>query len=222
MVSIQTLFHTFLSLIWCSRSKTEEIESGIFVIGALEKVSINSEILSQAEWQALRRELTSWGKMWSFKQCQINGTVYHSERYKRVTARNNFTVSFAGKKQSEYGFVLNYVKVQVKCHQVSCMNANCNCQLECNYFALLRILDKHQNQLPSLKGTVVVGHILKVEGTTKIVAVPLRCIEQKCMLVSTSNGIFVCHLANRIERDWLLQDNINSETCVLQYSLEIL
>ena len=171
------------------------------MIGAPKKVSINSGILSEAEWKALRRELPSWGKMWSFKRCQISGTVYHSERYKRVTARNNFTVSFSGKKQSEYGFVLNYVKVQEKCHQASCMNSNCNCQLECSYFALLRILDKHLNQLPSFKGTVVVGHIVKVERTTKIVAIPLRCIEQKCMLVSTSNGIFVCHLANRIERD---------------------
>ena len=162
---------------------------------------MNSESLSQAEWKALRRDLPCWGKMWSFKRCQINGTVYHSERYKRVTARNNFTVSFSGNKQAEYGFVLNYVKVQEKCHQASRMNANCNCQLECSYFALLRILDKHQNQLLSLKGTVVVGHILKVEGTTKIAAIPLRHIEQKCMLVSTSNGIFVCHLANRIERD---------------------
>ena len=169
--------------------------------GALEKVSINAETLSEAEWNALRREVPSWGKMWSFKRCQINGTVYHSERYKRVTARNNFTVSFSGKKQSEFGFVLNYVKVQEKCHQASCMNANCNCQLECSYFALLSILDKHLNQLPSLKGTVVVGHILKVERTTNIVAIPLKCIEQKCMLVSTSNGIFVRHLANRIERD---------------------
>ena len=169
------------------------------MIGALEKGSINSGILSEAEWKALRRELPSWGKMRSFKRCQISGTVYHSERYKRVTAQNNFTVSFSGKKQSEYGFVLNYVKVQEKCHQASCMNSNCNCQLECSYFALLRILDKHLNQLPSFKGTVVVGHIVKVERTTKIVAIPLRCIEQKCMLVSTSNGIFVCHLANRIE-----------------------
>lgn len=159
--------------------------------------------------------------MWTFKRCQINGTVYHSERYKRATARNNFTVSFSGKKQSEYGFVLNYVTVQEKCHQASCMNANCNCQVECSYFALLRILDKHLNHLPSLKGTVVVGHILKVEGTTKIVAIPLRCIERKCMLVSTSNGIFVCHLANRIERDWLFEDNFNCETCVLQCSLKI-
>lgn len=171
------------------------------MIGALEKVSTNSEILSQGEWKALRRELPRWRKMWSFKRCQINGTVYHSERYKRVTARNNFTVTFSGKKESEYGLVLNYVKVQERCHQVSCINANCNCQLECSCFALLRILCKHQNQLPSLKGTVVVDHILKVEKTTQIYAIPPRCIERKCMLVSTSNGTSVCQLENRIERD---------------------
>ena len=86
------------------------------MIGALEKVSINAETLSESEWKALKREVPKWGKMWTFKRCQINGTVYHSERYKRVTARNNFTFSFFGKKQSEYGFVLNYVKVQEKCH----------------------------------------------------------------------------------------------------------
>ena len=104
--------------------------------------------------------------------------MYHSERYRRVTAQNNFTVSFSGKKQSEYGFVLNYVKVQENCHQASCMNANCNCQLEYKCFALLRILDKHQNQLPSLKGTVVVDHILRVKETAKIVAIPLKHIEE--------------------------------------------
>lgn len=57
----------------------------------------------------LRREVLSWGKVWSFKQCQINGTVYYSKSYK-VIARNNFTVNFSGKKRSENGFVLNYVK----------------------------------------------------------------------------------------------------------------
>ena len=35
---------------WCSRSKTEEIASGVFVIGAMEKISNNSETPSQAEW----------------------------------------------------------------------------------------------------------------------------------------------------------------------------
>ena len=60
-------------------------------------------------WDHLRREVLSWGKVWSFKQCQINGTVYYSKSYK-VIARNNFTVNFSGKKRSENGFVLNYVK----------------------------------------------------------------------------------------------------------------
>lgn len=75
----QNLFSQLTQKNHYKRSKTEEFELGIFVIGALEKVSINSEILSEAEWKALRRELPSWGKVWSFKRCQINGTVYHSE-----------------------------------------------------------------------------------------------------------------------------------------------
>ena len=38
------------------RSKTEEIESGVFVIGAW---SSNSETLTQVEWKAVRREVSS-------------------------------------------------------------------------------------------------------------------------------------------------------------------
>ena len=196
-------FYTLQTLLLCDlcpRSKTEEIQPGVFVIGALEKISSNSKVPSQAEWKALRREVSSWGEVWSFKRCQINGTVYHSQSYKRVTARNNYTVSFSGKKLSEYGSVLNYVKVQGKCYQASCQT-HCECELECSYFALIRILDKHQNQLQCLKGTTIIPHIRKVKETAKIIAVPLRCIEQKCMLVSTSSGSFVCHLANKIERD---------------------
>ena len=148
------------------------------MIGTLEKLSSNSETLSKAEWKALKTEVPSWGKIWSFKQCQIKGTVYHSQSYKKVTARNNFTVTFSGKNHSEYGFVLNYVKIQEKCHHVSCINTFCDCQPECKYYVLLRILVKHQEQLPCLKGTIVVDHIVKIEETTKIVAVPLQCIEK--------------------------------------------
>ena len=46
------------------------------------------------------------------KRCQISGIVYHSKSYKQVTARNNFTVRFSGRKESQYGSALNYVKVQ--------------------------------------------------------------------------------------------------------------
>ena len=68
--------------------------------------------MPQAEWTALRKEVSSWGKIWSSKRCQMSGIVYHSKSYKRVTARNNFTVRFSGRKESQYGSALNYVKVQ--------------------------------------------------------------------------------------------------------------
>ena len=188
----QTLFHTFV-IINC--------QSGVFVIGAQENISSTSQSLSQAQWNALPKEVSSWGKVWSFKRCQISATVYHSGSYKQGTARKNFTVSFSRIKESEYGSGLNYVKVQGKCYQASCSNVHCNCQLECSFFVLIRILVKCQEQLPCLKATLLVSHTIKVEKTTKIVAVPLMYIEQKCMLVSTSNRMFVCQLANRMERD---------------------
>lgn len=171
------------------------------MIGALEKISSNSESFSETMWKALRRKVPSWGKVWSFKRCQINGTVYHSESYKRVTARNNFTICFSGKNHARYGSVLNYVKIQETCQLATCSNTHCDCQLQCNYFALVRILVEQQNQLPNLKGTVVIGHICRVEETAKIIAVPMGWIKEKCMLVSISNSLFVCHLANRIEKD---------------------
>ena len=109
-------FHTFLIINLfndcCSRSKTEEIESGVFVIGTQEKISSTLRTVSQAEWNALQKRSFQLGKDMVSKQCQISGTVYHSKSYKRVTARNNFTVRFSGRKESQYGSALNYVKVQ--------------------------------------------------------------------------------------------------------------
>ena len=109
-------FHTFLIINLfndcCSRSKTEDIESEVFVIGTQEKISSTLKTMPQAEWTALRKEVSSWGKIWSSKRCQMSGIVYHSKSYKRVTARNNFTVRFSGRKELQYGSALNYVKVQ--------------------------------------------------------------------------------------------------------------
>ena len=43
----------------------------------------------------------------------------------------------------------------------------------------------------------MIDHIIKAAETTKVAAVPLQCIDQKCRLVATSNRSFICHLANR-------------------------
>ena len=142
-----------------------------------------------------------WSNVWSFKCCQIEGSIYHSEDYKRVTARNNCTVCFHDNKELRYGSILKFVKVEGKCQQASCQYLRCNCQRECKYFALLRILTIHRDQLPKMKGMIVIDHIQRVQETDEIVTISLSCIEEKCMKVQTKRGIFVCHLANRIERD---------------------
>ena len=47
----------------------------------------------------------------------------------------------------------------------------------------------------------MIDNIIKVEETKKVAAIPLQSIDQKCMLVATSNGSFICHLENRFEKD---------------------
>ena len=37
--------------------------------------------------------------------------------------------------------------------------------------------------------------------TVNFVAIPVESIKEKCLQVSVSAGMFVCHLANKIERD---------------------
>lgn len=171
------------------------------MIGALENISNNLEFFTEAEWKAIRRKVPRWRKIWSFKRCQINGVIYQSGRYNRVTARNNFTIYFSGEKESRYGSILSYVKVQDQCQLATCSITHCKCKLGCNYFALVQVMTMHQDQLPGLKGKAMIGHIHRVEETTKIITISLECILEKCMLVSVSRRHIVCHLANRIERD---------------------
>ena len=129
--------------------------------------------------------------------------IYHSGRYKS-SARNNFPIYFSGKKESRYGSILNNVKVQDQRQLATCNITCCDCQLECHFFASVQVMVLHQDQLPSLKRTPVAEHIHRVEETAKIIAVPLECILEKCMLVFVSRRHFVCHLANRIERQEMM------------------
>ena len=48
-----------------------------------------SSIISKPEITALHH-IGKWEKQWVFYRCQVNGVVYQCEKYKRVTARNNF------------------------------------------------------------------------------------------------------------------------------------
>ena len=72
------------------------------------------------------------------------------------------------------------MKVPDQCQFATCNITRCDCQLECNLFALIQVMVLYQDQLPSLRGTAVTEHM--VEATTRIIALPLDCILEKCML----------------------------------------
>lgn len=126
-----------------------------------------------------------WSNVWSFKRCQIEGSIYHSEDYKRVTARNNCTVCFHDNKELRYGSILKFMKVEGKCQQASCQYLRCNCQQERKYFALLQILAIHRDQLPKMKGMIVIDHIQRVQETDELLPSPSVALKKnawKCKL----------------------------------------
>ena len=150
--------------------------------------SVNS-VFKKSDLAALQKAAGSFGNVWTFKRCEIGGIVYHSQSYKRVTARNNYTVAYTIDGQDQYASVLSFVQVEQKCHQASCEQQRCLCELKCQYFA--QRFRVHDSQLPTLQGRVVVNQILKVELLPKIVALPLDSIKEKCLQVGISSGTCV-------------------------------
>ncbi len=189
----------------CShRSKTEEISSNIFVLGSLDPVWRTTSAFQKCELASLKKVVGNWGKIWRFKRCQIDGIVYHSQSYQRVTARNNYTIAFKTNEQStsSYGSIISYAKLQQQCHQASCRSrSRCQCQLHCYYFAIVQEYDLDDGQLPSITSKVVITHIKKVKSTTRVIAISLASIKEKCVLVDVSSGTYICHLANNYESD---------------------
>ena len=91
----------------------------MFVIGSLDPVWRTTCAFQQHELAALKKAVLNWGKIWQFKRCQIDGIVYHSQSYKRVNARNNYTIAFKTSEQSarNYGSIKNYAKLLQQCYQ---------------------------------------------------------------------------------------------------------
>lgn len=108
--------------------------------------------------------------MWIFKRCQLEGVIYHSKCYKRVTARNNFTVAFSDGQNSLYGSVLSYVKVEEMCHSAECQDNLCTCALPRRYFALVEVLESDPTIiLPKVSRIPVIKHIVRVKPSQRYI-----------------------------------------------------
>lgn len=178
------------------RKIQEEIEPGVYVLGGLTRVWANSSHLSEPEIAILSKK-GNCEKQWVFFRCQIDGVVYQCARYKRVTARNNFTVTFKLSDTLMYGFIKTYVKAAEGCKGVACTEKHCQCENRASYWAIIEILDKHLEQ-PCIHA---VKHIVRVKPTDRLVAVAISAIQEKCVCVNVSSGTWVCHLPNSYERD---------------------
>lgn len=134
------------------------------MVGSLERVWSNSTLLSKDQLATLP---TNYGKMWVFRRSIIGGVLFHSKSYKRVIARNDYTVEFPHLNDMHYGSIQTYVKVEEKCGKAICNDQKCSCQLPRHYFAIVEILEKDAEQLPRYRGRTVVNHITRVKTSNR-------------------------------------------------------
>ena len=96
----------------------------------------NSSRLSEPEIAILNNK-GNWEKQWVVFRCQIDGVVYQCAKYKHVTARNNFTVSFKMSDTLMYGFIKTYIKASEGCKHVACIEKHCQCKNRASYWEMI-------------------------------------------------------------------------------------
>lgn len=195
---VQAFYEQLTSKRYNTRSIKESIGENTHVVGSLERVWSNSTLLTEEQLSTLPMHR---GKMWVFRRCLIDGILFHSKSYKRVIARNDYSVKFQHLDNMHYGSIHVYVKVEEKCQKALCNYQKCSCHLPCHYFAIVEILDKDDEQLPTYRGRTVVTHITKVKTSNRLVAVPVVNIIRKYLKVDVSSGCYMCLLPNPYEKD---------------------
>ena len=109
------------------------------------------------------------GYAMEFYRIEIGSKIYHSRSYLKATTRNNYTVTFTNHGTTKYGIILKLVKLSGRYHNVSCREntSKCTCILSEWYFAVVDVLDLHQEQLPTFRGMIAVKHIKRVKKANR-------------------------------------------------------
>ena len=138
---------------------------------ALQKLQMLLELWSFGVWSnsvlITKDQLTTLpanhGKIWVFRRCLIGGVIFHSISYKRVIARNDYTIEFQHLDNKLFSSIQTYAKVEQKCQKALCDNQKCCCYLPSHYFAIVEILDQAEDQLPKFRDRTVINHITRVK-----------------------------------------------------------
>ena len=96
----------------------------------------------------------------------MDGVLCHSKSYKCLVARNDFTVDFQELEDSKnYGSVHIYVKVQEKCTKATCNERKHCCSLASQYFAIVEVLERQDEQLSKYRERTIVNHITRMKSS---------------------------------------------------------
>jgi len=106
---------------------------------------------------------------WTFKRCLVNTTTYHSEVYKKVTVRNNYTVHLKSSSFSGFASIIRFFKVCEPCRNASCtLQLECTCNQEAHYYAVVRLLERnHDVVMPTINKNEISDHIIPIMETNR-------------------------------------------------------
>ena len=117
----------------------------------------------------------------------MDGVLYHSKSYKRVVARNDFTVEFQELEGNKnYGSVHIYVKVQEKCTKATCSERKCCGSLAS--FAIVEVLERHDEQLSKYRERTIVNHITRIKTSNRYTVVIWSLISRPVIFSFMSFG----------------------------------
>lgn len=153
---VQAFYEQLTSKCYNAWSIKEDIGENAHVVASLECIWSNSTFLTEEQLATLPMHR---GKMWVFRCCLIGGVLFHSKSYKWVIARNDYSVKFQHLDNMHYGSIHVYVKVEEKCQKALYNYQKCSCHLPCNYFAIVEVLERDDEQLLTYRGRTVVNHI---------------------------------------------------------------
>ena len=152
------------NLVFVRRLLKEKIADEAHVVGSLERLWANSTLMTEKQLKTLPKH---HGKVWMFRRCFIGEVLYHSKSYKRVTARNDYTVQFQHLTDTYFGSIHTFAKVEEKCLKAVCSEQKCCCDVSCHYVAIIEVLETQEEQLPLYRERTVVNHIIRVKESNR-------------------------------------------------------
>ena len=138
------MYNVFYSFHFDFRSKTQAINATDHAVGAIEKGREDCQTEDfQKDYEAVVKRHGYFGDFWTFKRCSVNGTMFHSEAYKKVTVRNNYTVQInEATIVEQFGSITRFFKVANPCRNASCfIKEKCSCICEVAYYAVVKQFD---------------------------------------------------------------------------------